>query len=200
MNVRLRYELIFTAGVYYDERVLMNNYMASLVLITNTTNSIEQNIAMARLKYFVHERIEHSVFVHDAEQEQIRKLDQAHVKITTLPEAPVDQVIGIALWSKLNAIMEQRMIVVNFDISSELGDRVVYCHSIDEASGPLEQDGWWHRSDLSHYDSKILNRNQRIIKINRNLEWREVDLDWQQTPQSTESNILIAHFPRNADE
>jgi hypothetical protein len=200
MNVRLRYEIIFTAGVYYDDAVLFNNYIASLNLVTNTASTVEQNIALARMKYFVHERLEHSVFVQDSEQDQIRRLDQAHVKVSNLPESPVDQVIGIALLSKLNAVMEQRLIVLSVDISSDLGDCVVYCHSVDEPGGPLEQDGWWQRSDLSHYDHKILNRNQRIIKINRNLEWRDVDLDWQQTPQHHESNIVIANFPKNADE
>jgi hypothetical protein len=33
------------------------------------------------------------------------------INVTTLPEEPVDQIIGMMLYYKLNAIMEGRMIV-----------------------------------------------------------------------------------------
>jgi hypothetical protein len=52
MNVRLQKTLHFTAGVWYDNSLQMNNYVARIHLYTNTTDPVSQNTAFERLKIF----------------------------------------------------------------------------------------------------------------------------------------------------
>ena len=54
MNVRLQYDLEFLAGIYYDDQLQINNYEVSINLLTKTTDSASTNVAMERLKAFVH--------------------------------------------------------------------------------------------------------------------------------------------------
>jgi hypothetical protein len=54
MNVRLQYDLDFLAGIYYDDRLQMNSYSVSMSLLTKTTDAVNTNIAMDRLKIFMH--------------------------------------------------------------------------------------------------------------------------------------------------
>lgn len=196
MNVRLTYDMAFTAGIWYDSKFMVNNYDLTLRLLTNTGESVEQNIALARVKYFVYDIIQHSVFVNASHADQRKKLSAAGIRCTTLPEEPVDQIVGMALFLKLNSIMQDRMMLVELDISSDLGDNVVYCHSIQEPLGPLSDSGWWTESSPSHCDHATVNRNQRVIAINPVLKWRDVDLDWPQDDTPPDNDIVITSFKR----
>jgi len=104
--------------------------------------------------------------------------------------------LGMALCCKFNAIMQGRMIITDLDISSEQGDNVVYCHNVQEVSGPLEQSGWWHDTEPV-YAEHTVNRNQRVIAINRDVKWHDLDLGWEPKEESKESDIVVTSFKRD---
>ena len=97
MNVRLKYDLHFNAGVYYNSNTILNNYSLRLWMITNTELAEDQNTAFERMKYFVYNHVDNTMFIDRAEQEQCAKFLQAGLNITTMPGDPVDQLIGIML-------------------------------------------------------------------------------------------------------
>ncbi len=198
MNVRLVYDMVFTAGIWYDAKFHMNNYILKLNLITNTKDSQEQNIALARMKHFIYEIIQHSVFINETDLDQRKKFAAAGIQVTSLPEEPVDQIVGMAVFAKLNAVMEERLIITEASLSSELGDSVVYRHSNQEQLGPLERQGWWHDTDPTQSDKKSVNRNQTVIAINRGPTWRDIDLDWTESV-TKESDIVMASFKREKE-
>jgi hypothetical protein len=151
MNVRLQYDLDFLAGIYYDDRLQMNSYSVSMSLVTKTTDAVNTNIAMDRLKIFMHGELANTVFINQAAKERAEMLHIMGVNVTTLPEEPVDQIIGMMLYYKLNAIMEGRMTVTRLDLSSVLGDSVWYQHDAEEDSpGPFRVEGWWHEPTVQH--------------------------------------------------
>ena len=45
MNVRLKYDMHFTAGIYYNDGLRMNNYSLRLWMTTNSENTADQNIS-----------------------------------------------------------------------------------------------------------------------------------------------------------
>jgi hypothetical protein len=137
MNVRLRYSTVFTAGIFYDDQMRMNNYQVKLHITTNSEEGEDHNIALDRIKYFLHNQLNSTVFINSAEAEQCRLFAAAGINMTTLPEDPLDQVIGIMLYCKLNAILENRMIIDEIEICSELGENIVYLHNDQDARGPL---------------------------------------------------------------
>jgi hypothetical protein len=54
MNVRLKHDMHFTAGIWYNNALRMNNYSVRLWMTTNSDNVQDQNTAFERIKYFVY--------------------------------------------------------------------------------------------------------------------------------------------------
>ena len=198
MNVRLKYDLHFNAGVYYHGHTILNNYSLRLWMITNTELPEDQNTAFERMKFFVYNHVDNTMFIDRAEQEQCAKFLQAGLSITTMPGDPVDQLIGIMLYHKLNAIMEQRMTIVETELSSAQGQAMTYLHSEGENTLGVEPPGWWLSADLSHSDF-ALPESEKVVSMQTTTAWRDLDLAWSDLPPSTDhGNIVVfADFKPN---
>jgi hypothetical protein len=200
MNVRLQYDLDFLAGIYYDDRLQMNSYSVSMSLLTKTTDAVNTNIAMDRLKIFMHGELANTVFINQALRERAEMLQIMGVNVTTLPEEPVDQIIGMMLYYKLNAIMEGRMTVTRLDLSSVLGDSVWYQHDEEEDSpGPFRAEGWWHEPTVQHDTVIVGDAGDNVVKVVPNA-WIEYGLTWpEDTPEPTANTVVFANFSKNED-
>lgn len=200
MNVRLQYEVDFTAGFFFNDMLRMNNYKIRLWMMTTTTDSESHNIAFERIKYFIGQSLDSGVFINKDNQEQCKLLAAAGVKIITLPEEPVDQLVGIMLYCKLNAICEDRMIIGEVEVRSELGGEVTYMHGEDEPIGPYDQVGWWNDANLIHYHSKIT-ETENIVSLSTIASWRELDLHWPEdeidAALDTGNTIVFGNFGRD---
>ena len=198
MNVRLKYDLHFNAGVYYNSNTILNNYSLRLWMITNTELAEDQNTAFERMKYFVYNHVDNTMFIDRAKQEQCAKFLQAGLSITTMPGDPVDQLIGIMLYHKLNAIMEQRMTIVETELSSAQGQAMTYLHSEGENTLGVEAPAWWHSADLAHSDF-ALPESEKVVSMQTTMAWRDLDLAWSELPPSMDhGNIVVfADFKPN---
>lgn len=197
MNVRLQYDIEFMAGIYYDGQLQLNSYAINLGLLTKTTDAASTNIAMDRLKYFVHGELANTVFVNQLNQERAEMMQIMGINVTTLPEEPVDQIIGMMLYCKLNAIMEGRMTVIRLDLSSVLGDSVWYLHDDDDALGPLREDGWWHRPTVEHHNIAEFIAPDNVVRVTPNA-WHELGLAWpEQETESTANTVVYANFTKH---
>ena len=198
MNVRLKYDLHFNAGVYYNSNTILNNYSLRLWMITNTELAADQNTAFERMKYFVYNHVDNTMFIDRAEQEQCAKFLQAGLSITTMPGDPVDQLIGIMLYHKLNAIMEQRMTIVETELSSSQGQAMTYLHSEGENTLGVEAPAWWLSADLAHSDF-ALPESEKVVSMQTTMAWRDLDLAWSELPPAIDhGNIVVfADFKPN---
>ena len=198
MNVRLKYDLHFNAGVYYNSNTILNNYSLRLWMITNTELAEDQNTAFERMKYFVYNHVDNTMFIDRAEQEQCAKFLQAGLNITTMPGDPVDQLIGIMLYHKLNAIMEQRMTIVETELSSSQGQAMTYLHSEGENTLGVEAPAWWQNADLAHSDF-ALPESEKVVSMQTTMAWRDLDLAWSELPPAIDhGNIVVfADFKPN---
>jgi len=190
MNVRIAQLLCFNAGSWYDGELEMNQYTVKLWMITQCTNPVEQNIAFVRAKHFIHNQLENTIFI-NSEDPQCEKLSQVGLDITTLPGDPVEQLIGIMLFHKLNAIMEGRIAVVEVEISA--GDAVVYLHGENETSDELARPDWWTSPDLIHSDFAPAD-SEKVLSIPK--AWRDLDLDWPKeiSADNTGNVVVFADF------
>jgi hypothetical protein len=197
MNVRLQYDLEFLAGIYYEDQLQMNRYTVSLNLLTKTKDSVSTNIALDRVKAFVHAALESSVFINQDNIERAEFMQMIGIGITTLPEEPVDQIIGMMLYYKLNAVMEGRMVVTGLDISSTLGDSVWYQHDEDDAPGPFAGEGWWHQASMQHETVVRDPEPGNIVKV-LSTGWYELNLEWPENSAPVSDNtVVFANFPKN---
>jgi hypothetical protein len=183
MNVRLQINLEFSAGIYLDDRLILNRYSVSVQLCTVTTDHEQINIAMERLKMFVYAELADTVFVNQDDMDRAQLLELLGINMTTLPEEPIDQIVGLMLYTKLNAVMENRMFVEQLNISSLLGDDVIYLHDQEDAVGPFQLAGWWNQADTSHNSFEAIETQENVVKV-PNTGWAKYNLNWTDTAES----------------
>lgn len=198
MNVRLEYTMHFNAGVHYFDQLIMNSYKLTVYMVTHVTEAELTNIAFDRMKYFVTEVLDSTVFINSSEQEACRLYTAAGVKITTLPNEPVDQIVGLMLFQKLNAIMEGRISVIETELSSLIGDNMVYLHSENEESRDIVFPAWWTTPDLTHHDLEFNNGDGAFSLYPSNYsQWAELKMDWPGSNNPDGGNIVFADFGRD---
>ena len=185
MNVRIQYPISFTAGIYYNKQMQMNNYVAKLYMMTNTPDGAANNVAFDRIKHFVYAELDSSIFISSEHEEQCKKYIDAGLKITTFPGDPVDQVVGLMLFYKLSAIMEDRIIIGEVEVSSAIGEGLIYIHGDNENIDNLDQPAWWHTPDLIHCEGDLID-NDKIVTMHHSSMWRELDLQWPDIEDVTE--------------
>jgi len=200
MNVKLQYDLEFMAAVYFENQLHMNSYSVNLQLLTNTHDAASTNIAMERLKCFVYYELGNAVFINQNQKEKAEMLQILGANIVTLPEDPIDQIIGIMLYVKLNSIMENRLSVTKLDISSAIGDSVWYQHDEDDVLGPFNADGWWHNAGAEHNNIDTEPESDKIVKVVPNA-WIEYGLIWPEQQTENEGNtVVFANFAKNENQ
>jgi len=169
--------LEFSAGIYYDDQLRLNRYSVSVQLCTLVADSEQLAIAMDRLKMFVHAELADTVFINQQNLERAQVLSLLGMNITTLPDEPIDQIVGIMLYCKFNSIMEDRMIVEQLDIGSTLGDNVFYIHEHGDAIGPFQQMSWWQSSDTSHDSLPPVETSDNVFHVPV-VGWSKYNLNW----------------------
>lgn len=189
MNVRLEFNAHVLAGVYWDGVVLFNDYFVRCDMITGTKNNVEQNIAMDRLKYMMFNRFQNSVFINSLEKITIKKLESAGVRTIALPEQPVDQIVGMAMFCKLDSVMEGRLHMTQLKLSSEIGDNIAYLQNEHESVGPFAEKGWWNNPEPVCSDTT--SRFGKIVNINQSETWQNLDLHWIKNNDDS-GNVVVA--------
>lgn len=198
MNVRLEYTIHFNAGVHYGGELIMNSYRLTAYMVTHVSEADLTNIAFERMKYFVNEVIDSTIFINSKEQDACRLYTAAGIKITTLPNEPVDQIVGLMLFQKLNAIMEGRISVIETELSSHLGDNMVYLHSENEESKDIVFPDWWTTPDLTHHDLEFHNGDEVFSLYPSNYsQWAELNMSWPESTVPGGGNIVFADFGRD---
>jgi hypothetical protein len=173
MNVKLRCCFDFVAGTWFEQQLMMCNYSVKLDLLTQTMEPEDQNTAIDRVRWLFDNRLQNVIFVHQAEMERAEAFYDLGLDVCTLPEEPVDQVVGIVLHSKLNAIMQDRIRVTNLVISSDTGG-IEYIHDNNDIVELLGTSGWWFDPGTRCHDIESDDKDQEK-------DWNDLDLSWSTT-------------------
>lgn len=196
MNVRLNKTLSWYNGVVYKNKFFINHSSVELYLLTVTKDNREQNIAYERLKYWVRNVLDDSVLI--AHDDPLLPIWQkTNSRVIVLPDEPVDQIMGIMLYLKANAIMENRMVVIRTDTWSALGDSMTYIHSHGDELGSLATDGWWSDARPTWQGSKD-RPQEKVVTLDRPPEWTDHGLGWED--DSHRDNVVFAEFNKNDDQ
>ena len=192
MATRIEREFAFQAGVYFEGEFLMTIYELALKMEVDTASIKEQNIAMDRIHYFLHECLGNSIFVQDSEKKAIEKYMQADIKVCTLPDEPYDQIITILLLLKLNAITEGKLHITDISLMSGLSDDVKFVYDVETvANHPFGNKGWWSDFSTNMSDIHKTNKKDKIVRlIKQHSDWASVGLDWEQKEYTTTEIIF----------
>ena len=202
MNARIDYETDFLAAVYWEDRVLFNHYHLVIKMRTMSMDNQEHNIALDRIRYLVENMMTNSVFACEEDRAAIKKLESAGMRVISLPEIPVDQIVGMMLFSKITAAMEDHMEIGQLSISSSLGEGIVYHQDASEGVGPFEDEGWW--TDPEPRAQTPIVTGGKIVKLQRPATWRDLDLHWEDEDDEEESgednNSTVVAFRKDEKE
>lgn len=200
MNVRIKYEMTWRAGVWFEDRLQMNNYQIILDLTTISNDQEEHIVCLNRVKHFVYTELDSTVFINQSDKAAAKALTNAGINITPLPEDPIDQVVGMILFNKLNAIMEGRVVVRAFDICSDLGDNIHYLHSDSELLNIDFGTGWWDDAGPTHNNFKLPDQ-KNVVRLTRTSTWKDFDLDWySESDNEVDSAAINTILKFNKDE
>ncbi len=184
MSTRVKKDFDFLAGVYFQQKFLLNVYSISLYFDITTESMADQQIAVERVKHLIEGCLTDCVFVNQKEKKIIEKLHDLNFRVSTLPDDPYDQIVTIALLSKVNAVVENRFECTNISLLSRLSDGVEFLFDIEENFGPFEEKGrWWNDSTMIISDIPISDKKDKIVKLKKqnNVDWQSVGLDWSKT-------------------
>jgi hypothetical protein len=175
MNVKLSYNVGFSAVVVDGTRIFPNSYKLKIDMLTLTENSTHQNVAIQRILIFIKEVLNNSVFIHanNLNAKKIANLAKES-RVIIFPEEPHDQIVALILFHKLHAIVEGRFEIDQIQISSNISPDLQY--SIEDFEN-FEYDEskievpWWQRSDPSTTD------DPKRLKFSSS--WADINLEWE---------------------
>lgn len=206
MTARIARSFDFQTGTYFSGDFYVNSYEVDVQFSVETESIREQNIALERIKYYIAECLEHSIFISDSDTSAIDKFLDADLKVCTLPEEPYDQIVGIMLLTKLNAITEGRLVATDISISSRMSDGVICHHDMDENLGPFRLAGWWNDSSTKITTYSTKSKGKKVVKLAKPAqEWEELDLGWDEktlivTEVKSNSEVVFATFDNKKDK
>jgi hypothetical protein len=180
MTTRIEKDTFFQVGIHFKGNFYVNTYEATLSMLVETTSAREQAIAMARIGHFISVVLQHCLMIQGTETEAIQKYKDAGMRVCELPEEPLDQVIAMVLLQKLNAIIEERMIITDMTLGSVLSEGVRYNIVSEVAESILNGDYWWNKPCLSISNEEITENQDNILKLFDDNEWAELGLTWKE--------------------
>jgi hypothetical protein len=181
MNTRIEKDCFFQAAIHFRGSFYVNTYEVTFSMLVQTDFPREQSVAMERLNYFMSSILQHTLLIKYSETDQIKKYKKAGIKILELPDEPLDQLIAMILIQKLNAIMENRIIITDINLGSVLSEGIRYNIVSEIAEDVLSGDHWWNKSSLHVCDEKTTTKKgDNVVKLFDDNKWTDLGLSWKE--------------------
>jgi len=180
MNVRINSDFTIFANTFLHHQLQANRYDITVAFVTNSEKPDHYTVAMDRAVYFIQSVCDNAIFVDEPGIEAYPELDNMGCDVIVLPEEPSDQIIGLMLFCKLNAIMEGKIQVIDVSVKSHVGGNYEYLHNEQELIGPFEEQGWWHESTGSIRDVSTMSDEKLEIYLETLPQWDVLGLEWDQ--------------------
>lgn len=168
------------AAVHFNGKYMVNLYEMSASMTINTLDAPDQNTAVERITHFMGSVIEDCIFVCETEKEAIDKYTKAGMRVCTIPEEPYDQIVGLILINKCNAIMENRIVMTDVTLGSKLSNLIRFELSNETAEAEFNGDHWWN-IPTTCITSKKKKEKDKIVNLfdHKCDDWVELELTWK---------------------
>lgn len=177
MNMRIGSEYKIFANMFSEDELVATRFAVNVKFITNSENPYEYATAINRASYFLNEMCENAIFVDDDSLEEYPELDNMGVDVIVLPNLACEQIIGIMLFCKLNAIMESKVLVDEISIKIDAGQKYEYFHNREDPLDMFEEIGWWHEKTLSIRHPENLPSEKRQKYFESLPSWADLQLE-----------------------
>lgn len=170
-------DFTFLSSIHFEGKFMVNLFEMSATMTVHTENVADQNIAIQRMQYFISEQIEDCIFINEKEKDAIEKYQELNIKTCVIPEEPYDQIVGLILINKCNAIMEGKIIVEEIVFGSKLSNQIKFNISSEEAIVEYPEKIWYNDPTLSISNKK---KKGKIVPLFGSNTWAELNLTYQE--------------------
>lgn len=187
MNTRIRKRFSVLAGLVTDGEYRTNLYQIDVAMITVDQDPVMQNIAYDRVCYWIEEVFNDSVLIQDSDS-TLEAHRATGRRVIAFDQAPIDGVVGLALFHKLTAIVQDNILIADVDISSAMGQDVTYLHSHDEIADTLTDAGWWTDPGPGwSFEQQAGN----VVSLARATDWKRLNLHWKRTNKQSANTVTF---------
>lgn len=179
MNTRIEKDFTFSTGLYFAGEFYINLYEMTLSILVETDSIMNQNTAMERISYFIHEVLQNSILIHQDEKDQITKYKDAHLRLCELPEQPYDMVLANVLLLKLNSILEGKLVITDLILGSTMSEGIRNIVVAEVAENALSGNYWWNKNNTSMTDKTCIEADN-IVNLFKSDEWNDLSMSWEE--------------------
>lgn len=176
---RIEKDFYFHAGLHFENSFYINTYDITISLLVETESAYEQSIAMDRAIYFIDNVLKDSILVSGDDHLAIKKYQNAGLRICELPNEPYDQIVGMIVLQKLNAIMENKLKITDLVIASVMSEGVRYSLVSEVSENVLSGNYWWNKADTNLCNTNAA-QPDNVVKLFGSDEWAELGLAWKE--------------------
>ena len=184
---RIRTQYDFTSGIFSQGDLLYNRFEMSIDFYTLNGTPEDQNTALDRMTYFIYDVVQHSMFIHEDDFDQINLLTSANIPLLTIADpGPFDPIILATLITKMNVITEDVIVITDAEITSQLSGNVGYIwdaadeeDEIHEIVNDTDLPKWWAAPQPrfgSYPDGVDVKKLEKTSPFP--LSWKDVGLPW----------------------
>lgn len=181
----------YTVSQRYDHPQIVP-YTININMITASDDGKELNIAYSRLNFWIDDIMQNAVLI-DQSHPNLSTWYDLDCKVLAIPFDPVDQIIGAILFCKLQAIVENRLLINQLSISSPIDDYIVYHHEDTDDLELFKGVAWWNDCLPNWITQHKKRKSGKVIKLERSPEWKDVGLDWDDS-DNKEHIIVYTDF------
>lgn len=178
---KIQKNFTFQAAIHFEDRFMVNLYEMDAKFEIYTEDTREQNIAIERVTHFLGSVIEDCLFISIEQKDAINKYHAAGIKVCTIPEDPYDQIIGLILLNKCNAIMEGKIVMTEILIGSKLSNLIKFELYHEVATAEFDGKHWYNDGSLVMADK--FNKKDKIVNLfdHKCDSWEDLGLTWEET-------------------
>ena len=188
MSQRIERDFVFDTAIHFGNTFYLNQYSMTLSMLIETTNIVEQNIALERIQHFIATQIHGCLFIDETETNATAKYKDAGISICTLPDEPHDQIISMVLLQKFNSVTEGRIAVTDLILGSTFSDGVRF-HTVSEvAEDSIDHNPelWWNCSTLCiEHTVCPSGGDEKIVKLFSEDAWEKLDMGFSKKKGKT---------------
>jgi|TARA_R110002124_G_scaffold87305_1_gene224786 hypothetical protein len=188
MSQRIERDFVFDTAIHFGNTFYLNQYSMTLSMLIETTNIVEQNIALERIQHFIATQIHGCLFISETETNATAKYKDAGISICTLPDEPHDQIISMVLLQKFNSVTEGRIAVTDLILGSTFSDGVRF-HTVSEvAEDSIDHNPelWWNCSTLCiEHTVCPSGGDEKIVKLFSEDAWEKLDMGFSKKKGKT---------------
>lgn len=170
----------FQTAIHFNGKFIVNLYEMDAKMEIFTEDTREQNIAVERTIHFLSSSIEDCLFISSEETEAINKYTAAGIKVCVLPEEPYDQIVGLILMNKCNAIMENKVVMTEIIFGSKLSNLIKFELNHEVAKTEFNDKKWYNDPTLRMTNKS--NKKEKIVNLldHKGCDWEDLDLTWKE--------------------